>query len=86
MVLNLLCIVFNSGNPVATIRNMTNIGSKEIISTMIDKVNMMVDGGELVQVRPNSICQLMIKNVPERYAVSDYLVIGGHSLQPGADA
>lgn len=60
--------MFNSGNPVATIRNMTNIGSKEIISTMIDKVNMMVDGGELVQVSQNSNFRSIIKNVPERYA------------------
>ncbi len=43
-------IVFNPSNPVATIRNMTGLGNKELIAGMIDKVNMLVDGGELVQV------------------------------------
>ncbi len=43
-----LTIVLNPSNPVATIRNLTNLGSKEIIGTMIDKVNMMVSGGELI--------------------------------------
>ena len=41
-------LVFNPSNPVATIRNMTNLGNKEIVAQMIDKVNMLVDGGELI--------------------------------------
>ena len=32
-----------------TIRNLTGLGNKEFISTFIDKVNMLVDGGELIQ-------------------------------------
>lgn len=44
----------------ATIRNLTNIGSKEIIGTMIDKVNMMVSGGELIQVRLESIMNVCV--------------------------
>lgn len=45
-----LTLVFNPSNPVATIRNMTGLGNKELVAGMIDKVNMLVDGGELVQV------------------------------------
>ena len=44
-------LVFNPSNPVQTIRNMTNLGSKELIASFIDKVNMLVDGGELIEVR-----------------------------------
>ncbi|CDW79057.1 ankyrin repeat domain-containing [Stylonychia lemnae] len=40
---------FNPSNPVATIRNMTGLGNKDLIAGMIDKVNMLVDGGELIQ-------------------------------------
>ena len=46
-----LQIVFNPSNPVQSIRNLTNFGSKELIGPMLEKVNMMVHGGELVQVR-----------------------------------
>lgn len=41
-------IVFNPADPVGTLRNLTNIGSKEIIGTMLDKINMTVDGGQLI--------------------------------------
>lgn len=44
-----LYIVFNPSDPVGTLRNLTNIGSKEIIGTMLDKINMTVDGGQLIQ-------------------------------------
>jgi hypothetical protein len=50
VLLILIDVVFNPSNPVATIRNMTGLGNKEIIKGMIDKVNMLVDGGELIQV------------------------------------
>ena len=43
-----LFIVFNPADPVGTLRNLTNIGSKEIIGTMLDKINMTVDGGQLI--------------------------------------
>jgi hypothetical protein len=43
--------VYNPQNPVATIRNLTNMGSPQIIDSLIDKVNMLVDGGQLIQVR-----------------------------------
>ena len=42
-------LVFNPSNPVSTLRNLTNMGSKEIVGTLIDKVNMTVDGGQLIQ-------------------------------------
>jgi len=29
---------------------MTGLGNKELVAGMIDKVNMLVDGGELIQV------------------------------------
>lgn len=41
-------IVFNPADPVATLRNLTNMGSKEIIGAMIDKINIVVDGGQLI--------------------------------------
>jgi hypothetical protein len=40
--------VFNPTDPVGTLRNLTNIGSKEIISSLIDKLNMKIDGGQLI--------------------------------------
>jgi len=40
--------MFNPADPVATLRNLTNMGSKEIIGAMIDKINMVVDGGQLI--------------------------------------
>jgi hypothetical protein len=43
-------IAFNSSNPVATLRNLTNFGSKELLGPLLDKVNMLVSGGELIQV------------------------------------
>ena len=48
-VFNKLCVVFNPGNPVGTIRNLTGLGNKEIIESFIGKINMMIDGGELIQ-------------------------------------
>ena len=44
----IMCIVFNPQNPVGTIRNLTNMGSTEIIGSMLDKINMIVDGGQLI--------------------------------------
>lgn len=41
----IILIVFNPQNPVNTLRNLTNMESKELIGAMIDKVNMVVDGG-----------------------------------------
>jgi hypothetical protein len=39
------CLVFNASNPVQTVRNMTGIANKEMISAFVDKINMLVDGG-----------------------------------------
>ena len=42
-------IVFNPADPVGTLRNLTNFGSKEMIGALLDKINMTVDGGQLIQ-------------------------------------
>jgi hypothetical protein len=42
-------IVLNPNNPVATIRNLVSIGNVELITPLLDKVNMLADGGELIQ-------------------------------------
>ena len=42
----------NPNNPVATIRNFTAMGfaNKEMLEGMLDKVNMIAEGGDLIQV------------------------------------
>jgi hypothetical protein len=42
----------NPNNPLASIRNLTAMGlsSKDMIEGLLDKVNMIVDGGDLIQV------------------------------------
>ena len=42
-------VVFNPSDLVGTLRNLTNMGSKEIIETMIEKINMPLNGGQLIQ-------------------------------------
>lgn len=37
--------IFNPSNPVSTLRNLTNMDSKEIVTSLLDKINMNVDGG-----------------------------------------
>ena len=44
--------MINPNNPVASIRNFTamGFGSKDMVEGLLDKVNMIVDGGDLIQV------------------------------------
>lgn len=41
-------IVLNPNNPVAAVRNLVSIGNAEIITPLLEKVNMLADGGELI--------------------------------------
>jgi hypothetical protein len=41
-------IVFNPSDPVGTLRNLTTMGTKEIIGPLVEKINMTVDGGQLI--------------------------------------
>ena len=45
-----MSVDFNSSDPVAMIRNMTNLGNKDILEKMMANVDMYVDGGQLIQV------------------------------------
>jgi hypothetical protein len=42
--------VFNPQNPVSTLRNMTSMNNPQLVDALIDKIDILVDGGQLIQV------------------------------------
>ena len=45
-----MSVGFNGSDPIALIRNMTNMGNKDMLEKMMANVDMYVDGGQLIQV------------------------------------
>lgn len=46
-----LTLVFNPKNPLQTIRGLSSLGNKELVKSLMDKIDIHIDGGELIQVK-----------------------------------